>query len=336
MISHTNQVLTRIIRRWRIALLFISGVSFSVNAGTNTAAIVTAAALGALDCVDFCWIGICISVYCTTFGCSIDYSPWIEHRSPDYVASAYKEPGENTWDEMRAILEGPAKAAASAQTALWSGLEATGGPNYILRQRRNKEMKTGQERAFGNLHFKEGTIIGSPTSLATNLIPYTCPSNTIPYFPYYQSEFDAFEWRWGIAEKIYPSSWIPGLREISQVPLTTWGGVKPRMGFIKSEHPARAAAVASQRMIDIATRLWQPHVYYPTFGKESDEKTDQWQMLYPEMDESCYSFGHPLDYVFERVDDLEQYAFLYWGLLDCCPIAKGVVIAQIPAARVCL
>ena len=309
----------------------------SAQAGTNTSAIASAAAAAALDCVDFCWIGVCISVICTPYGCEIDYSPWIEHRSPDYVVSAYKEPGENTWDEMAGALGSSAKAAASGITASFSGLEATGGPNYVLRQRRNEQLKTGQKRAFSNLHFKEGTVIGSPTALATDLIPYTCPTKAIPYVPYYQSEYDAFEWRWGIAEKIYPSSWVPGLREISQAPLTTWGGVKPRMGFIKSEHPARAAAVGSQRMIDIATRLYQPHVYYPTFAQhESDEKIDQWQMIYPETDEICYPFGNPLDYVFERVDPLEQYAFLYWALLDCCPLAKGVVIAQIPTARVCL
>lgn len=305
-------------------------------AATNTSEIASAATAGAPDCVDFCWIGICVSIVCTPLGCTLDYSAWVSHHSPDYVVSSYKEPGENTWSEMRSVLQSSAKSAANSIVG-FDQVEATGGPNYVARQRREAERGAGQERSFSNLHFKEATVIGSPTVLATNAIPYTCPSTALPFLPYFQSEYDAFEWRWGLLEKLYPSSWIPGLREISQRPLTTWGGVHPRMGFVKSEHPARAAAVAAQRAIDIVTRIYQPHVYYPTFETfTSDEKEDHWQMVSPQMDSMCYAFGEPTDYVNGRVDDREEYSFLYWPKLECCPDAKGVVIAHIPTAEVCL
>ena len=137
-------------------------------------------------------------------------------------------------------------------------------------------------------------------------------------------------------KKFYPASWVPGLREISQQLGTTWGGVHPRMGFVQSEHPARAAAVAAQRSIDIVTRSNQPHVYHRVPGvNESNEHTDKWQMVSPEQDDICYAFGNPSDYVFARTDTEEDYVFLHWPELECCPYAKGVVIAKIPAGETC-
>ena len=31
------------------------------------------------DCIDYCITGICVQLVCTTYGCSIEYSPFIEH-----------------------------------------------------------------------------------------------------------------------------------------------------------------------------------------------------------------------------------------------------------------
>jgi len=306
-------------------------------ATTNSAAIAEAAsaALSTPECLEYCVTGYCISIICTPFGCTLQYSALISHRSPDLVVSAYKEPGENTWSEASSLYGALAKGAANAIVG-FGKVEAGGGPNYVARQERDAqdEKKPGQKRPFANLHFKEVSVIGSPTIEATNAIEGTCEAEAEPFEAYVQSEFDAFEWRWGLLEKLYPASWILGLREISQTPLTTWGGVHPRMGFVKSEHPARAAAVGAQRAIDIATRLHQPHVYRPINGAEgaqyeSDEKTDKWQMVSPETDKVCYAFGSATDYITHRVDDEEQYAFLYWQKLQCCPYAKGVVIARV-------
>ena len=319
-----------------ILVVWTSLTTTLAQAQVNSATIIEAAVTALPECVDFCFIGICISIYCTPYGCSIDYSPWVEHYSPDLVVTAYKDPGENTWDEMESLYGGAAKVSADLQVGSLFGGLAGGGPNYISRQEKDKDTKSVR-RAFSNMHFKETSVIGSPTNIVNHTIPYVCPSYIIPYFPYYHSEFDAFEWRYGLFESFYPASWIPGLREISQLPLTTWGGVHPRIGFVKSEHPARAAAVASQRAIDIVTRDHQPHIYSDYYvGEESDEDNDHWQMVYPERDTMCYPFGAPNEYVFFRTEEEERYAFIYWHYLECCPDAKGVVIAKIPSPPVCI
>ena len=194
------------------------------------------------------------------------------------------------------------------------------------------------------------SVVGSPTNNILENVDGFCSAITQEFQPYFISGFDAFEWRWGIAEKIYPASWIPGVREISQTPLTTWGGVHPRMGFVKSEHRARAAAVASQRAADVVTRSNQPHVYIPQSTTQnmlrtlpqnaapfpSNELTDKWQMVYPEADNACYSFGSFLDYTTFRNEEDEKFTFLYWQERNCCPFADGVIIAQIPITPICL
>lgn len=313
-------------------------------AGATTEDLLSAASTGVgnPECLEYCVTGICISIICTPYGCTLDYSILASHRSPDLVVSAYKEPGENSWDDAKSTYGSAAKSAANS-IVNYAGLETSGGPNYTARQSGKADQDSaveGQSRAFSNLHFKETSVIGSPTTYVTDQISGTCPAESEEYRPYYQSEFDAFEWRWGLLEKFYPSSWIPGFKEISQTPFTTWGGLHPRVGFIKSEHPARAAAVAAQRSVDIMTKKRQPHVYLlqnrpdgPTFP--SDYKTDKWQMVYPEMDDVCYSFGSATDYVAERVDAKEEYVFLYWQKLECCPYAKGVVIAKIRVDESC-
>lgn len=328
-----------------IALLLLLTVSVkTVYAGATTDDLFSAASAGVSnpECLEYCVTGICISIICTPYGCTLDYSTLVSHRSPDLVVSSYKEPGENSWDDAKSIFGSAAKGAANSFVN-FAGLETSGGPNYTSRQSGNTDQqgtKEGQAHAFSNLHFKETSVIGSPTTYVTDQISGSCPAESEEYRPYYQSEFDAFEWRWGLLEKFYASSWIPGLQEISQTPFTTWGGLHPRMGFIKSEHPARAAAVAAQRSVDIMTKKRQPHVYYlqnrpdgPTFP--SDYKVDKWQMVYPEMDNTCYTFGSATDYVTQRVDRNEEYVFLYWQRLECCPYAKGVVIAKIRAQDMC-
>ena len=319
-------------------LLFMS--EKAVHAGATTDQLFSAASTGASnqECLEYCVTGVCVSIICSPYGCTLDYSALISHRSPDLVVSAYKEPGENSWDDAKSTYGSASKGAANS-IVNYAGLETSGGPNYTARQSGKADQQSseeGQTRAFSNLHFKETSVIGSPTTYVTDQISGTCPAESEEYRPYYQSEFDAFEWRWGLLEKFYASSWIPGFKEISQTPFTTWGGLHPRMGFIKSEHPARAAAVAAQRSVDIMTKKRQPHVYLlqnrpdgPTFP--SDYKTDKWQMVYPEIDNTCYSFGSATDYVTERVDTQEEYVFLYWQKLECCPYAKGVVIAKIRA-----
>ena len=147
-----------------IALVFVLSLK-TVHAGATTADLFSAASTGVSnqDCLEYCVTGVCISIICTPFGCTLDYSTLISHRSPDLVVSSYKEPGENSWDEAKSLYGSLAKGAANS-IVNYAGLETTGGPNYTSRQSGKEDQQSseeGQSRAFGNLHFKETSVIGS-------------------------------------------------------------------------------------------------------------------------------------------------------------------------------
>jgi integrating conjugative element protein (TIGR03756 family) len=106
----------------------------------------------------------------------------------------------------------------------------------------------------------------------------------------------------------YPQALVPGLREIGNWPLNTWGSVYPRSGWLLQPDQPKAAAVAAQRVGDIVTRGAEPHVYWevasggvfesdnklvwrPQSLEERNDKTGDWQMLSPVMGTGCETFG---------------------------------------------
>ena len=46
------------------------------------------------DCLDYCFVGLCVWLRCTPFGCKIKTTPRIEHHQPDLVVSAHTAPGD--------------------------------------------------------------------------------------------------------------------------------------------------------------------------------------------------------------------------------------------------
>jgi len=297
------------------------------------------------DCVEYCVIGVCLSIVCNGLFCQVETTPWIRHRAPDIAVSSHSETGDGAWDEARALYGGLGKETASALVGI-DAIGATGGMVYASKDvtRAVDGQNSRNRNPSSLLHFKEVHYVGSPTGDLLENISGFCTAQSDPFVPYFISELDAFEWRFGLLELLYPASSVPGLREISQSPLTTWGSVHPRTAWVYSEHRARAAAVAAQRAADIVTRDRQPHVYIKQNGDTgrsgsgvytSNEKTDRWQMVYPQADQACYAFGNPNSYLFNRNREDQKFVFLYWQNRDCCPFANGSIFNKISFDEVC-
>jgi integrating conjugative element protein (TIGR03756 family) len=191
-----------------------------------------------------------------------------------------------------------------------------------------------------NLVFREADVIGHPVSSLSSIVAgagYLCNSQTISFFPYFQSGLDALSWRMEIPEMFYPASLIPGLREIGTWPLQTWGGVYPRTGWTTQAEEPKAAAINAQRAGDIVTRRGQPHIYVPITGGsssrqrvwppgpliEDDPDTGEWQMLLPRAESTCKVFGTNDLASFTgwgggRVDAQGDYAWNLWRPYSCC------------------
>jgi len=305
-------------------------------AATSSAAGFTSAEVAratlSVDCVDWRIKGICLRLKCGFFGCRVISVPWVEHRLPDLVVSSYNQPGETPWVEA-GLLGKPLTGAANALSQSLLGAGLGGGHGASARQERTI---AGREPT-GNVRFKEVSIIGNPVSgifrkWASDAYPVFCPTRVEPMRPYFQSELDLVSWRTGLTEQLYPQTWNPLARPIGTAG-RAWANVYPRQGHVHQHHDVLAAAVAAQRAVDIATREDQPHVYQPVPGiQPSNERTDEWQMIYPRTEQRCESFGQDPDYWEGRENSSGAseggYGWVYWPLHDCCP-GPGRLISRI-------
>ena len=246
-----TMVLKRLMIKSMLVFLFLVQASFA-ESFTSLDIIERSASR---DCLDWCITGICFWLRCTPVGCSIETTPKIEHNLPDLVVSSYPNAGDNPWTEARKVYGLQSKQAVRSLT----GSEGTG--------RNSSRLYRGETKGGpSTLKFKEVQIIGGPTNSLSFGVPYLCPSQASPGFPYFSSELDALAWRSPEVEQFRPESFIPGAREITHSPLTSWGSVFPRTGYVISPEDPKAAAVTSQRAIDIITQPGQlPHLY-TTFG----------------------------------------------------------------------
>jgi len=246
------------------------------------------------------------------------------------VVSSYNELGASPWQEIRATLGLAQKTAASG--VLGRLLPVPIGSAG------NRTEGSGSNRDHKNLLFRETDAIGHPQQVLAGFLPgLICDSQTRPFLPYFQSAIDALSWRQEVPEMFYPASFIPGLRELGNWPLQTWGGVFPRTGWTTQAEEPKAAALNAQRAGDIVTRKGQPHVYLPVSGPESkhqrvwppgplvetDRSTGTWQMLLPRTDSSCKVFGindlgSLVGWGGGRVDPEGDYVWNLWRPYQCC------------------
>ncbi len=316
-------------------LVVVLGLAFSSGAQagfTTTPQIIAQTTAGALSCMRWMPIGLCFWLRCSWRGCRIRTSLKVGHYNPDLVVSAYNELGGNPWLEIRATLGLAQKAAATGLLGALLPVPIASAGNRTEGSRDRPDHK--------NLVFREADAIGHPMGTLAGVaagVDLLCQSQTIPFFPYFQSGLDALAWRQAVPESFYPASVIPGLREIGPWPLQTWGTVHPRTGWTTQAEEPKAAAITVQRAGDIVTRTGQPHVYVPVTGSsgsgqkvwppgplmEKDHRTGTWQMLLPVAETRCDVFGtndlaRLTGWGGGRVDGTGDYAWNLWRPYKCC------------------
>jgi len=172
---------------------------------------------------------------------------------------------------------------------------------------------------------------------------FMCPPGIMPFGLAFQSDLDSLFWR-GIVplETIYPATWLPGMREVGQGMLQTWGSVWPRQGAIFQQDPVKGAAVLAQRVGDIISYRAQPHIYtalqldsdpnYKFFGfqgiREHDPDHTLWQRVFPNPQRTCAVFGTDDSLAIAGFGDghnLNSRGTVWnaWRRQDCCRKPSG-------------
>lgn len=187
--------------------------------------------------------------------------------------------------------------------------------------------------------------LGQLASLATGASPISgsifCPGNATAFTLFYQSELDSLFWRGVIpTEMMYPSTWIPGRKEIASSTANTWGSVYPRTGEVVQSNPAKASAVLASRVADIISKRYQAHIYtkldqgdrgFKYFSRMEGRK---WQMLYPQADRGCQTFGsndslNLASFADGKQSDTQAYMWNVWHKYDCC-LNRGSFLFSVP------
>ncbi len=294
-----------------------------------------------VSCIDYQVVGVCIWLTCTPYtGCDVDYSVQVAHYNPDVTISSYADTGENPWSDV---------AALSQPNSLAQG----GGSN-------TEGSTVINETA---LRFKNVDAIGNPAieaiSESLEETEYYCPSEATMMYPYYLSTIDPF-WREPILETLLTLRYFFRYIGFGQSPLytSTWGPLFPRIGFVHTGHDYKSGAVTAQRVANIITKEYQPHVYIPLVDDDVDPKdlvnqgywppgeavegdatTATWQQLLPRGNsQKCHVFADlddqlagPFDPFMLRLNEETGYIWNLWRPYSCCSQEGALLIAYNPA-----
>ena len=221
----------------------------SVAATTNTAQILAKTTAALPRCLPLApdrhlplWLR------CGIRGCRVRVSPRVFNYAPGCGRHHPNEPALHPWVEARPIL-----AAANAGLAgLVGGLRT---PSRIRRGTAGTGQRGSRPRSPD---LPRGRPDRTPFSASGPLLGaagLVCPPRTIPLMPHFIIDTDALVWREIIPiESLYPASLIPGLKEIGNWPLNTWGNVFPRTGMALQQEEPKAGAILAQRAGEITTR----------------------------------------------------------------------------------
>jgi integrating conjugative element protein (TIGR03756 family) len=282
------------------------------------------------SCMEWRFIGVCVWLTCTMFGCTTSTSAKYGHFTPDVVVSSYAMTGKNPWKDAKVVDEEISDTIADAVSEMLTSITSTEKVNpqgMSTLQAANNPSKKPTSMKFFNVD-----VIGHPANLSDVAGDMAlCSRTTMGFMPYVQSvDWDAAMWRTGGLETIehFLESHTFGLREIMNAS-GVWGNVYPRQAYIAQPDDRKAAAVIAQRGADIAYSLGTAHVYVPIGRQtgngnwsgwgmiESDNKNHKWQALYPKASNVCSVFPNP-ELETTPTDTQNGYVWALWRPYSCC------------------
>ena len=314
---------TSVLRRRRFVVAALAATIAALLAKPGLAItsdeIAAIAVRGIGKCSDWRVIGACYWLRCGFDGCKIRASSKVGHFRPDLVVSVYGQHEAHPWAELRAVYGD----AWTASIETWARLTGGTSPGSLLEGR-------------SGLRFHEADATGHPLVEFGDFaaFDYVCAPQTLPLKPYWTSATDVMEWRQGTIDRLRPAAFVPGLREVGNWPLHTWGAVYPRTGWTRQSDAAKAAALVAQRAGDIVTRTEKHRVRLPFESRgtghwppkhlyERDSSSGLWQMVLPNAESECSSFGvndiaHRSSWGGGRVGESREWIWNLWRPYKCC------------------
>lgn len=143
----------------------------SQASGMTIADLVESGVKGIPGCIDYCLVGVCTHLVFQLFSVSVYISPRVEHNIPEFVVSAYRENGQQTWNEWRLVFSEAQGTVSDRAFSLISPAGELGGYGSYTEEH---SIYDRQEI------FKEADIIGHPLALIPALLAGETISLTDP------------------------------------------------------------------------------------------------------------------------------------------------------------
>lgn len=313
-------------KRLLLALCCACSITTLYATEIDTQQVLTTTSQALAKCLKWKVVGNCYWLKCGLDGCSVKVSLKVAHYRPDGVVSVYPSIKSHPWKEVKLLVEKSIEAALpTLDDSVKHWIEGSGtDPAPELRS------------STRNIRYFESDLIGHPlVNLTFPGANYICDSVTRPLVPYYTSTLDLLAWRNPTVENTNRASFIPGMREVGNWPLNTWGSIYPRSGWIQQASPPKAAAVIAQRTADIVInggkfrvkkrfRRGRVNLWPKIRIRENKASTATWQMLHPVKEKQCQVFGQSdlarlADWGGGRVDERNSYMWSLWRPYKCCP-----------------
>lgn len=285
------------------------------------------------QCVKWKLKSVCVWLSCGPFGCSTPTSMKVSHWSPDIAV------------EVRSGLEETPLGYTALTSKVFgevgkSVMSAFGVDNFSSEGLESSS--TGSVKPMGatssgsNVRFYDAVVVGNPAILAYDMmfgVLYGgmgwCASPSIPLNIYYDSLFDAYEWRVGFIEALNSFTHLP---EFLGPVGDFYGELYPRIGATIQPSPYKAASTLAYRAAHIATESLAPHLSVGTLQPYSrtsrswrvnsmSNSGTPWSNVLPSANNSCVALGN--DYSASAVEnsvhsDSENYLKIMWRQHTCC------------------
>jgi integrating conjugative element protein (TIGR03756 family) len=328
-----------------------AGKDHNYNGVMSTSDIVTGTMSAAMSCLNLEARGICVWMTCIYAACEFDYSVKVKNFVPELTIQSYHRAKGEPWTESQNINQiSQGDADSSWVITIINAIAKFNVGDLGIRGGVSTKGKKDKE---ANLYFKLVDAYGNPAISAFNQLAsstggYVCQGSTTMLFPYFISNLDSVSWRWNVPEMVYPQSLLPlittwdlGNGGINiggmQLKKNNYGAIYPRHGFMTSEDPLKASVLSAFRAAHFITRSGEPHIYFsidedakqgywpPNPLNQDDKDTGQWQMLYPDKEDSCRSFPYGETEPARKRSTDGSYIWNFWRAFKCCE-RKGAIL----------
>ena len=336
-------------------MIFANGYPISVLAG-SLSTIEIANRSHSVDCLDWKIVGACVWLKCSFFGCYTVTTPRISHYLPDFVVSAYPQTGQSPWSETQALnqitsnsgfivsggnIVGTGTSALQHDSLQFHEVDIIGNPIADLNKYGKFLCKSDSEPIkpyFLSTADAKAWRSGLPD--ANRVEAKTPGMREVGDWP---------KFSWG---SIYPRSGFliqrhPGkaaavsCQRAVDVLLKDSSGhtIQERTRFGEYSVIRGDRNASNKDSCQNSGGNWAKPSKHESRGKcvqqnwrqwltNSNEKTDRWQMLLPEHDSRCETFGKQEEWKHDLIAENGKYIWNYWRQYKCCIQTSGILLSS--------